>query len=186
MDNSRLRNTRRWPRHQVDLPIRIATCNLNTRLVVPGLATEISRGGMSLYGGVPLQPGDLMEVEFRTSTRIRITGVVRNRSGYCFGLEFFDVLPNERPVAGLQSGTAASSHAALTKAWPVQAESVASNGYDDGARGQDELETHLWRKHEAYLRHTELTIDRLCQEVMRIRKMRRKLEALGPNSPAGH
>ena len=43
---------------------------------------------MELYGGVNLQPGDLMEVEFRTPDRIRVVGVVRNRSGFCFGLEF--------------------------------------------------------------------------------------------------
>jgi len=44
---------------------------------------------MELYAGVNLQHGELMEVEFRTTGRtIRVAGIVRNRSGFCFGLEF--------------------------------------------------------------------------------------------------
>jgi hypothetical protein len=57
-------------------------------MAVPGLVCELSRSGLELYGGVNLQPGDLMEVEFQTSDRIRVVGIVRNRSGFCFGLEF--------------------------------------------------------------------------------------------------
>jgi hypothetical protein len=43
---------------------------------------------MELYGGINLQPGDLVEVEFQASGRISVSGVVCNRSGFCFGLEF--------------------------------------------------------------------------------------------------
>jgi hypothetical protein len=61
-----------------------------TSKVVPGLVSKISRTGMELYAGVNLQPGDLMEVEFRTTGRtICVAGTIRNRSGFCFGLEFF-------------------------------------------------------------------------------------------------
>ena len=65
-------NTRRWPRHQVKLPVRIITANDISEITVPGLSTEISQGGMALYGGVPLQPGDLMAVEFQTAKRLRV------------------------------------------------------------------------------------------------------------------
>jgi hypothetical protein len=59
------------------------------KIVVPGLVSELSRTGMELYAGVNLQPGELMEVEFRAPGRtIRIAGIVRNRSSFCFGLEF--------------------------------------------------------------------------------------------------
>jgi hypothetical protein len=44
---------------------------------------------MEVYAGVNLQPGELIEVEFRTPGRtIRVAGTVCNRSGFCFGLEF--------------------------------------------------------------------------------------------------
>jgi hypothetical protein len=81
-------NTRRWPRYHVRLPVFIAVNTGAANVAVPGLVCELSRSGMELYGGVNLQPGDLMEVEFQTSDRIRVVGIVRNRSGFCFGLEF--------------------------------------------------------------------------------------------------
>jgi hypothetical protein len=60
-----------------------------TNKVVPGLVSKISRAGMELYAGVNLQPGEVMEIEFRTTGRtICVAGTVRNRSGFCFGLEF--------------------------------------------------------------------------------------------------
>lgn len=57
--------------------------------VVPGLVSKLSRAGMEIYGGINLQPGAVMEVEFRTTgMTIRVAGIVRSRSGFCFGLEF--------------------------------------------------------------------------------------------------
>ena len=60
---------------------------------MPGLVCELSRSGMELYAGVDLQPDDLMEVEFQISEKIRVVGIVRSRSGFCFGLEFHAVRP---------------------------------------------------------------------------------------------
>jgi hypothetical protein len=57
----------------------------------------MSEGGMTLYAGVPLKPGDLMELEFQTPGRTRIAAVVRNRTGFCFGLEFLTPLGTENP-----------------------------------------------------------------------------------------
>src|ERR1700688_2009837 len=88
-------NTRRWQRHPVQLPVRIITASDVSEIAIPGLTTEISRGGMALYGGVPLQPGDLMQVEFETSDRVRVAASIRDRNGYCFGLEFLGLLPSE-------------------------------------------------------------------------------------------
>ncbi len=47
---------------------------------------------MALYVGSQLEPGDLMEVEFEIPHRTRVTGIVRSRMGYCFGLEFLTPL----------------------------------------------------------------------------------------------
>lgn len=60
-----------------------------TSKVVPGLLSKISRTGMELYAGIRMEPGEVMEVEFRTMGRtIHVAGEVRNRSGFCYGLEF--------------------------------------------------------------------------------------------------
>lgn len=64
-----------------------------SRMVVPGLATEISAGGMALFAGIILKPGYLAEIEFRAPANTRLPGIIRNRACYCFGLEFVNPLP---------------------------------------------------------------------------------------------
>ena len=83
-------NTRRWPRYQVQLPVLIVgnTAAAEAGTAVPGVVRTVSRSGMELHGGVNQRPGDLMEVEFQITGRIRVAGVVRNCTGSCFGLEF--------------------------------------------------------------------------------------------------
>jgi hypothetical protein len=89
-------NTRRWPRHEADLPVRVAAVGTRTRMPVPGRATEISEGGMALYVGIESRTHDLIEVEFYSSLHARVTGVIRSRSGYCYGLEFLNPLATEQ------------------------------------------------------------------------------------------
>ena len=81
-------NTRRWPRHPVDLQVRVVAAEGSPETVVPGRGTEMSEGGMLLYAGILLNPGDMLELEFSTPSQSRMTAVVRYRDGYCFGLEF--------------------------------------------------------------------------------------------------
>ena len=42
--------------------------------VVEGRGTEMSQGGMVLYAGILLNPGDLLEIEFDTPMPSRMTG----------------------------------------------------------------------------------------------------------------
>jgi PilZ domain len=80
--------SRRSTRYRMHTPVFIPVPGARN-MVVPGLVSKLSRTGMEIYAGVNLQPGELMEVEFRTTGKtIRIAGIVRNRSGFCFGLEF--------------------------------------------------------------------------------------------------
>ena len=164
-------NTRRWPRHQVKLPVRIITASDVSTIVVPGLTTEISQGGMALYGGVPLQPGDLMAVEFQTPDHLRVAAYIRDRNGFCFGLEFLGLLPNDGteavgsdlpptvsslPPAGL--GTTEASIPSLVM------------------RSEKEILALFLEKHEAYLHERELEIKRLRREIQEIRQSRREIE----------
>jgi hypothetical protein len=98
MVNTAFVSTRRWPRYHASLPVLIATQSTKP---IPGLACEISQGGMALYGGVDLHPGDVMEIEFQTAGKLRMAGVVRNRSGFCFGLEFLDLMANTSVLADM-------------------------------------------------------------------------------------
>jgi len=96
MEPSPLHNTRRWVRHEADLPVLVAAVGTRTRTPVPGRGTDISEGGMALYVGLESRPYDLVEIEFHSSLNARLTGVIRNRSGYCYGLEFLSPLLMER------------------------------------------------------------------------------------------
>jgi hypothetical protein len=86
--------TRRWDRMPVDMPVRVITSKGFSTTVVEGRGTEMSEGGMTLYAGILLNPGDLLEVEFDTPTHSRVPAIVRSKNGFCFGLEFITPLPS--------------------------------------------------------------------------------------------
>ncbi len=88
-----VQSTRRWPRHQVDLPVRIIALSGILTTPIPARGSEMSRAGMALHAPVALKPGDLMQLQFPTSTPSHVTAVVRNRTGECLGLEFLTQLP---------------------------------------------------------------------------------------------
>jgi hypothetical protein len=75
------------------MPVRVVTSKGFSTTIVEGRSTELSQGGMVVYAGVMLNPGDLLEVEFETPTLSRMPAIVRSRSGFCFGLEFITPLP---------------------------------------------------------------------------------------------
>ncbi|HSS98108.1 MAG TPA: PilZ domain-containing protein [Terriglobales bacterium] len=83
---------RRWVRQTVDLPVKIGVYQDSEAVLVPGLVTELSEGGMSLYAGMALKPGDLLEVEFQMPIARTVQAVVRNKTGFNFGLEFVERL----------------------------------------------------------------------------------------------
>ena len=86
--------TRLLPRYPVDLPVQVVFHHGAEKLVVPGHGTDLSRNGMALYAGLILKAGDPIEVEFQVPSRLRVACIIRNRAGYCFGLEFLAVLPS--------------------------------------------------------------------------------------------
>ena len=87
-------STRRWHRLPVDLPVRVITSKGFSTTVVQGRGTEMSEGGMVLYAGILVNPGDLLEVEFDFPSHSKMTAIVRSRNGFCFGLEFIAPLPS--------------------------------------------------------------------------------------------
>ena len=161
-------NTRRWPRHQVKIPVRIITINDEvSRIEIPGLTTEISRGGMSLYGGVSLKPGDLMEVEFQTPGLPRVAGAVRDRNGYCFGLEFATLLPGEEAEVGASSGQSSEPRRGVVDRNTIEL-----------VPGADENFALFLQRHEAYLEQKELEIKRMRQQLREIRQSRKEIDLL--------
>jgi hypothetical protein len=89
-----LPRTRRWTRLPIDMPVKVVTSRGFSSTVVAGRGTELSQGGMELYAGILLNPGDMLEGEFETPVNSRMTAIIRSRNGFCFGLEFITPLPS--------------------------------------------------------------------------------------------
>jgi hypothetical protein len=113
----------------------------------------------------------LMQVEFETSDRVRVAASIRDRNGYCFGLEFLGLLPSDgTEVAEVRFAerTAQSlATAAVRDSKPVRA-----------MGGETEILALFLERHETYLRQREMEIKRLRDEVQEIRQSRRKIELL--------
>jgi hypothetical protein len=95
--------TRRWPRYHLDVPIRVIVHTARKTSVIVGRGNELNEGGMAVTAGVELQLGDETEIEFTppySNSPIRIRSVVRNRSGYRYGMEF--VAADDREVEDVQ------------------------------------------------------------------------------------
>ena len=172
-------NTRRWPRFQVHLPVLIAAETADSQIAIPGMVSALSRAGMEVYGGVPLRPGDLMEVDFKTSGGVRVTGIVRNRSGYCFGIEFLRAMVNELDP----DGVLASEFLAETPDWAGFDITELGNGLFgpeqmEVASADETLAALFIERHQSYLRATQKEIERLRRNALQIRHMRQAMERL--------
>lgn len=92
-ENEPPRNTRRWPRYQIDLPVRIVGVNGILTTPVMARGSDISRAGMALHASLALNPGDMMQLQFPTAEPSRVNAIVRHRNGDLLGLEFLSQLP---------------------------------------------------------------------------------------------
>lgn len=176
-------NTRRWPRFHVHLPVSIAAEAGNSSITVPGLVSELSQGGMELYGGVQRRPGDVLQVEFRTNESLKVASVIRNRSGYCYGLEFLSLSRSRLPEMG-------RSEPSGKEPWHLDLEILGIEpgpASDDSDSLTDEaaLAELLLVRHDNYLRDRDLIIKRLRQRALEIRRFRQEMEMLLENDSTG-
>jgi hypothetical protein len=59
--------------------------------IFDGRGTSLSEGGMALFAGAELNPGDQVAVEFTppfSAPPIRVDARICNRTGYTYGVEF--------------------------------------------------------------------------------------------------
>ena len=172
-------NTRRWPRFHVHLPVLIAAETADSEIAIPGMVSAISRSGMEVYGGVPLRPGDLMEVEFRTAGTVRIAGIVRNRSGYCFGMEFLRLAAFDSDIVLAPEFSSEIPEADWTGADIENLGSVMRGPDPVAMASADETLAALFiERHQSYLRASQKEIDRLRRGTLQFRHMREAMERL--------
>ncbi|PYX82652.1 MAG: hypothetical protein DMG70_14210 [Acidobacteria bacterium] len=183
-------NTRRWQRHEADLPVSVVICDGDSRTRVAGRGTEISEGGMAVFAGVDLKPYDLMEIEFEAPSQARVIAVIRNRSGYCFGLEFLTPLSpdqenNSGPAAGEKNKLAAAVSSLVVSefekiraekgqaaAYAFLAESLEASGCSNwGQQAAEQALALFLRTKDSYLKEKEHKIARLRTEVEALRRV---------------
>lgn len=179
-------NTRRWPRFYVHLPVFIAADTLDSQIAIPGMVSAISRAGLEVYGGVPLQPGDLMQVEFRAPSALRIAGVVRNRSGYCFGLEFLKLsLDEDAPVLSAEFLPESSLPDWAGADMAQLGDGLLEPALVETAPADETLAALFIERHQAYLRASRREIERLRRGTQQIRHMREAMRRLLEKRAAG-
>ncbi len=84
-------HSRRWPRYKVNVPIRVIIQSATKATIIDGRGTSLSEGGMAMFAGAELKPGDQVAVEFTppySAPPIRVEAKVCNREGYNYGVEF--------------------------------------------------------------------------------------------------
>ena len=82
---------RRWPRFRLDVRVRVVAQRETKPLIVNGRGNEVSEGGLAIFVGMEARLGERLWVEFTppySSEPLRVPAVVRNRSGYRYGIEF--------------------------------------------------------------------------------------------------
>lgn len=89
---------RRWRRHGLSTPVQVHTGSIH----LDGRGIKLSEGGMCLFTLSHLDVGSEVQVEFlppRAENRVRVSGTVRSRALYLYGIEFRSEAPqySEQP-----------------------------------------------------------------------------------------
>ena len=82
---------RRWARYKIDTPVSVTLQETEEAAVLEGCGSELNCGGMTLFLARNLHIGEQVTVEFTppyASQPMTMNCVVRNRSGYRYGIEF--------------------------------------------------------------------------------------------------
>lgn len=82
---------RRWPRYHVDVRVAADVRSGGNTITQRGWGTDISEGGLAVYLACELVLGEEIDMELAlpySTIPIRVTGAVRNRDGFKYGIEF--------------------------------------------------------------------------------------------------
>lgn len=88
--------TRRWRRYKVEVRVKVVLAN---RGAVYGQGSDISEGGMALFIPTELEPGQTIRAELALPycrEKAILRGVVRNRDGFRYGVEFSVLTDHEK------------------------------------------------------------------------------------------
>ena len=93
---------RRWKRHWFNGSVRLLTEAAH----VDAIGLKISHGGLYLFAITDLPVGASVVLEFRppdSRETVKVTGTVRHRAVYLYGVEFENGVSAAEPIAVLES-----------------------------------------------------------------------------------
>lgn len=109
-----LKDKRRWERCLVDVPIRVVPDDPTGTGAILGRGTKMSAGGICLFTLANLALGAQIDVEItdsRCGTPVRVSGIVRNRIVYLYGVEsLIDQPENRQQIARLSHSVSGTTH----------------------------------------------------------------------------
>jgi len=92
---------RRWPRHKVDVRLKVSFGEGKSGQSAFGRANNLSQGGLGAYipCAIPVGATVVLEVSFPYSpTEVKVKALVRSCEGFRYGLEFLNVPDHVRAV----------------------------------------------------------------------------------------
>lgn len=98
---SQERSARRWERHAVTIPVAVTSLVDGQRSKFNAQATDVSKGGLSLFTTREIAIGSSLQVDFvlpYSSTPLALRSVVRTRSGFNYGIEFLSPTPEQQEI----------------------------------------------------------------------------------------
>jgi hypothetical protein len=96
--NTGSKQGRRWRRHHLTVPVRVTIEKLQRVNVVTARGSQVNDGGLAIRADGELAIGDEAEMKFTPPhfyPFVRLKGVVRNRAGDLYGVEFLATSPTE-------------------------------------------------------------------------------------------
>ena len=102
---------RRWPRHRIDVRLKVSVEGAGSGTSAFGRGNNLSQGGMGAYipSAIPVGSMVLLEVSFLYSPiEVKVRAVVRNCEGFRYGLEFVEVSTEARRIIEKNCASAAT------------------------------------------------------------------------------
>ena len=95
------RSARRWERHAVSIPVTATFLVDGQRTEFRAQASDVSKGGLSLFTTRELGIGVSLQVDFvlpYSSTPLALRSVVRTCNGCNYGIEFINPTPEQQEI----------------------------------------------------------------------------------------
>ena len=88
-------NKRRWRRLHFTVPVRVTPDQSRHNTVIDSCGCQINPGGISFFADTDLPIGDEVEITL-TDYRLTLRGVIRDRTGDRYGVEFLAMRAEEK------------------------------------------------------------------------------------------